>query len=208
MEVSLSTSRENVSFGPTISIPADAFPDLLRSHLTENRTTPSVEALGRRLLESDFPEKETLQFVNDVCYWGGYSGIAGRIVKNNTSARIRDTLRAASSQLRAGSVFRALSCVNELSGLGTPSFASKHLRFLRPDMCGVFDSVLRDELGIPFNPGGYHDFCGRCRSVAEALSAGGVPCPAARDKGAWLVADAEGALYMYARSLRPSPKRC
>jgi hypothetical protein len=46
----------------------------------------------------------------------------------------------------------ALAAVNQLCCLGRPSFASKHLRFLRPEHCPVLDSVLATTLGYRSSP--------------------------------------------------------
>jgi hypothetical protein len=204
MKTGITISNGNVFFGSRITIPVTAFPQLLRDHLIENPSTPTIERLGQRLGEIDFPRDETAEFVRQVCNWGGYPGIAGRVLKNNRIDQICGALRGALSDLEAGSVFKALCRVNAISGLGTPSFASKHLRFLRPGICAVFDSILRDSLAIPFDPAGYHRFCADCASLARALVVNQIPCPASRDGGTWFAADAEGALYIFARPARPS----
>ncbi len=207
MKAGITISDGTVYFGSRIQIPALAFPQLLRNHLIENPSTPTIEQFGQKLGEMDFPHEETAQFVSDVCNWGGYAGIGGRVLKNNRIDQICGAFRGALSDLNAGSVFKALCRVNAISGLGTPSFASKHLRFLRPDMCAVFDSILRDSLAIPFDPSGYHKFCADCASLAHALVTKQIPCPASRDGGAWFTADAEGALYMFARPAQRSACR-
>lgn len=204
MRAGIAISDGTVHFGSRIQIPALEFPRLLRDHLTENPSTPAIEQFGKKLGEMDFPQEETAQFVMNVCTWGGYPGIAGRVLKNNKIDQICGAFRGGLSDLKAGSVFKALCRVNTISGLGTPSFASKHLRFLRPDMCAVFDSIPRDSLAIPFDPSGYHQFCADCTSLARALVTNQIPCPASRDGGAWLAADAEGALYIYARPAQRS----
>jgi hypothetical protein len=210
MKSGVSISGGSVFFGSRLTIPLSAFPQLLRDHLIEYPSTPMIEQLGRKLGEANFPREETCQFVREVCNWGGYPGIAGRILKNNKIDQICAAFRGALSDLNTGSVFKALCRVNAISGLGTPSFASKHLRFLRPDVCAVFDSILRDSLAIPFDPSGYHQFCADCAFLANALATNHISCPASRDGRAWFPADAEGALYIFARPARSitAPRRC
>jgi len=94
---------------------------------------------------------------------------------------------------------RALEELNGLDGLGTPSFASKHLRFLRPLTCPVLDAILRDCLPYRFNPTGYAEFARDCTEVADALNARGVANPHPERPTRWFVADVEAALFAHAR---------
>lgn len=208
MRTGVALSGGKVTFGSNITVPLADFSKLLQAYLTENPTTPSVEKLGEELIRSDFPHQETVEFVKEVCYWGGYPGISGRVLKYNTNDQVSSALRDAALRLKEGSIFKAICRVNELSGLGTPSFASKHLRFLCPKICGVFDSILRDSLAIPFNPSGYHEFCRDCLWLSAILTTNKIPCSASRKDGIWFAADAEGAVYMFARSLRPHCRPC
>ncbi len=193
----LTILNQTVYFG--IQVPLSSFPKLLQDHLTKYPTTPDIEKCGMDLAAKNFPENDTKEFLEKVCYWGGYSGVGGRVLKQNSIKDICTGLREATSILAAGqSVADALTRVNKLRGLGTPSFASKHLRFLRPDLCGVFDSILDEVLPYSFDATGYSDFCADCAVVAKQLAASGIANPATRAGGAWFVADVEGALYMAA----------
>lgn len=182
-----------------MTIPLRSFPQLLRDHLKENPSTPSIEGLGRKLAGLDFPHERTAEFVREVCTWGGYAGIAGRVLKDNAIEAICDAFRKAAANLTRGAVFRALNDVNAISGLGTPSFASKHLRFLRPDICAVFDSILRDSLGVPFNAAGYTEFCGDCAVLARLLTEHALPCAARREGGVASSRCGGGSVYLRSR---------
>ena len=147
------------------------------------------------MARQDFPADDTAAFVKAVCKWGGYPGIGGRVLKDNAITTICSTLREALSSLAIGpSTAKALTQMNVLRGLGTPSFASKHLRFLRPDICPVLDSILCDALPYSFDPDGYSDFCDDCASLTKALASSGIPNPN-RKAGIWFAADVEAALY-------------
>jgi hypothetical protein len=179
-----------------IELPLTDFEKWGRAHLVKFPNTPAVENRGRSFVEQGFPREGVQKFVRDVCDWGGYPGIAGRVLKHNTPALICVALRQAAERLEAreSDLAAALAEVNKLKGLGTPSFASKHLRFMRPALCPVFDSVLRETLPYPFNARGYAMFAQDCKSLAGALTAEKVRN--ARERP-WFVADVEAALYAY-----------
>ena len=138
-------------------------------------------------------------FVTRVCEWGGKQGIRilSRVLKHNTDAEIADALRGASSGLAQGQLVDALTQVDKLRFLDV-SFASKFLRFLRPDICPVFDSYLHDALRYTLDPSGYSDFASDRAWLANQLVANQIPNPRQRACGAWFVADVEGAIYMLA----------
>lgn len=129
-------------------VPLAHFARLAQAHLTAFPHTPEVEAQGRSFLEGKFPEAQVRKFVRAVCEWGGYVGISGRVLNRNTSSEICSALKLAVECLdrQPPDLAAVLRRVNGLKGLGAPSFASKHLRFIRPDLCPVFDSLLQEAL--------------------------------------------------------------
>lgn len=181
-------------------VPLEQFQGLARAHLNAYPSTPEVEEKGRLLVEQGFREADAKAFVRAVCDWGGYSGISGRILNRNAPTQICSSLRQAVQRLEARppDVAAALADVNTLKGLGTPSFASKHLRFMRPALCPVFDSLLQEALPYSFDPQGYGSFAQDCKDLALALVRAKVPNPRERE---WLAADVEAALYAYVTDL-------
>jgi hypothetical protein len=182
-----------------VTLPIDNFADLASEHRRRFPQTVDVEFLGEQLRIAKFPAASIYEFVRAVCNWGGYAGIGGRIIKNNSLPAIRGALEDADQLLSATApdLVGALRRMNSLHELGCPSFASKHLRFLRPDLCPVFDSVLRDALPYSFDPEGYGDFAADCREIARILEATGISNPWGRLKPAWFVADVESALFVH-----------
>src|SRR5438093_10239590 len=83
----LAIQHDEVSFETKILL-AD-FPHLVEEHMRHYRDTPQLEIFGQELLAHDFPADELEQFIRQVCSWGGYSGIAGRILNRNFIADIR-----------------------------------------------------------------------------------------------------------------------
>jgi len=124
-----------------IPMPLADFPQLLTDFLNENPDTPQIETLAAQLVQSNFPANSMDDFVTRVCEWGGQQGIRilSRVLKHNTDTEISDALRGASAVLAQGQFADALTQVDKLRFLDV-SFASKFLRFLRPDICPVFDS--------------------------------------------------------------------
>ena len=92
----------------------------------------------------------------------------------------------------------ALRAVRQVRHLGL-SFASKHLRLLRPDVCPVLDSTLSEKLGYPLDSRGYQRFTDDCQKLAALLNRLGVPNPLGREGGRWFVADVEMALFVYVK---------
>jgi hypothetical protein len=165
-----------------------------------------LERNGRTLkLERDAATKcrvpvtaeSTRWLVKEVCIWGGYAGIYGRVLANNPMPHIQACLSEALEILDGpeSSPKRALETINRIKGLGTPSFASKHLRLLRPAHCVVFDSILRDESELPFNSVAYAQFCAFCTECASAISKLNSYPATERKGGVWLPADVEMGLF-------------
>lgn len=193
----MEVSAEVVRFG--ISIPLLEFASLASTHVRLNPGTAEIEVDGRRLVEADFHDQATAAFVHRVCKWGGYSGVGGRVLKLNSLGAISQALRQAYSALSADipDVAEALSAVNCVKALGTPSFASKHLRFLEPRLCPVFDAYLREVLPYSFDPRGYAAIAADCLVLASELNVRGVQNPWPMRNDGWLSADVEAAIYVW-----------
>ena len=190
-----------------IAIALDRFPILFSEFLRRYPGTTELEATAIQLIQNGFSEADIPGFVRRVCGWGGYTGIGARILKRNTTAEIQAAFRSALGRLTANrsSAGRALAEVNKLHGLGTPSFASKHLRFLRPDACPVLDSVLRDALPYSFDVDGYDEFAADCTRLGSILRERSVANPLGRTNGQWFAADVEAALFSHVNEWVPQP---
>jgi hypothetical protein len=81
-----------------------------------------------------------------------------------------------------------------MGGIGAPSFASKHLRFLRPDVCPILDSVIAGNLTYASTSAGYAQYAADCLEIARVLENNGVPNPVLRSDR-WRAADVDMALY-------------
>jgi len=197
----LLVTQESAFFGT--SIPLSSFRDLLAAHEAKYPTTREVERQGAALRLEDYPDTNVSDFVRAVCDWGGYSGIGGRILKRNTIEHIVSALRSASKFLEheMPDFTNAMASLNSLNSLGTPSFASKHLRFLRPDICPVFDSLLQEALPYSFDATGFAQFSGDCISLAGTLTKSCSAKLSHRPNGEWYAADVEAAIFAYVTDL-------
>ncbi|WP_194945283.1 hypothetical protein [Limnohabitans sp. DM1] len=195
-------TQETAVFGT--SIPLSDFAPLLAAHRARYQSTLDIEKKGVELQQANFPTQAVQDFVTAVCTWGGYAGISGRILKRNSLEAIANALRSAVNQLNAEkpNVAGALACINALDSLGTPSFASKHLRFLRPDICPVFDSLLQEALPYSFDATGYAQFSKDCCSLAKTLTQQKNSAAPDREMGEWCAADVEGAIFAYVTELK------
>jgi hypothetical protein len=190
----------SVLFG--ISVPLADFPTLLEMHLDEFPDTPDIELQGEQLRLRNFLEPEVESFVIAVCKWGGYEGIRGRVFARNPTPELRSALSDAAHHLfqHNPDCRGALNRLNRLDSLGSPSFASKHLRFIRPELCPVFDSILRDALPYSYDATGYGHFASDCAALASKLQDAHIHNPRNRPDGRWFAADVEAALYVYVKN--------
>jgi hypothetical protein len=180
------------------------FSDLVDRHLRRVPGTKELEKKGKLLRDANFPQEQLNQFIREVCSWGGYAGIAGRILNQNDLFFIQKVFTKTSNLLALVNpkVRMALFEINQIKGLGTPSFASKHLRFLCPNACPVFDSFIWENFGYVFGPSGYEEFSNDCLRIAKALEGHKIHNPMNRAKRRWFASDVEMALFAHLRWAR------
>ena len=185
-----------------IPVQPGTFTGLVNRH-PQKENTLMLEVKARQLLTSDFSRQQLSDFIRNVCAWGGYPGTAARVLAQNTWPDIQRQFGSAIAALSLDppNMISALRAVQRVRGLGL-SFASKHLRLLRPDACPVLDSTLSEKLGYPLDSRGYQRFSDDCQKVAALLQRLGVRNPLGRDGGRWYPADVEMALFVYVKENR------
>lgn len=134
-----------------------------------------------------------------------YPGIAGRVLANNDTgelvARFRQAhLELAAKRLGHENAGAALREVNRVRGLGTPSFASKHLRFLTPRHCPILDRLIASTCGYPFTVAGYERYAEDCATIAGVLEAMGIRNPLPGCGGVWRAADVDAVVFASIRA--------
>lgn len=186
------------------------FPAKVLSHLRHCPSTPRCEELGSRLntllLEGTGTDQHICPFIREVCEWGGKTGnrVRGTIQKGYNGVSITTHFTAASKALSVvridsppdvleGGLTRAIHEITEIYGLST-SYASKMLRFLRPDVAGVFDSVISGITGCDCNEINFARCSVDCTMVAHRLTAAGVVNPRT-DSLLWRAGDVDQALF-------------
>jgi len=189
---------QNIIIGAVLR-PSD-FTELVELHLSNVQNTRELEHEAGRLCAAGFADKEQLaEFIREVCVWGGYAGIAGRVLnkENNPPPTISRQFITVTQAMNSEEpdIQGAWYALNQIKHLG-PSFASKHLRFLRPDVCPVLDGVI-SQLGYAMNSSGYKQLSDDCLRIAEALQQYRISNPMDRESGKWFAADVEMALFAY-----------
>lgn len=179
-------------------LPISEFPRFVEVHTEKVSRTFECEQLGEDVIRSGFDSVLLGDFISKVCQWGGWAGIAGNIRRQNSPELIRERfLRAHTIMCEPGrSISAALTELNFLKGLGTPSFASKHLRFLHPQFCPILDQVTA-RLGYTFTPKGYEAFAEDCAAIARELDSRGIYNPVPRPSGRWFCSEVDMALFAY-----------
>ena len=188
-------------------VPHDRFPSLLEAFLQQNPSTPDLEQSGQHLKNANFGDEiELEQFIAEVCKWGGYSGIAARVIRHNGTGAIADAFRDAMDALATPTpdIEAALTHAIDLQHLGV-SFASKHLRFLCPQCCPVLDSIISQRIvsdpkngrRYPLTVPGYGEFARDCASIAAELTSDRSPHPPKLKRDVWYAADVEASLYAF-----------
>lgn len=174
------------------------FPRLVQAHLAQVPHTLAYEQLGQSVIDQDFAWEILRHFISEVCGWGGYSGIACRVFNQNTPEHIQTQFRQAHTHMTAAppQVRAALQAINQIKQLGTPSFASKQLRFLYPQVCPVLDQI-NAGLGYAFTPAGYQAFTADCAAIATALADQHIENPVARPANQWFAGDIDMALFTH-----------
>lgn len=113
---------------------------------------------------------KALEFSERVCRWGGGGRVWGKLQQLNgqeLGLRLQRWISAVLANNQT--VDEAIEQGIEIPGLSV-SFASKHLRMLRPDCFAVLDAVLSDGLGYALNPKGYRLFLRHLNVLRDELA--------------------------------------
>jgi hypothetical protein len=180
-----------------VDIAPAEFPALLQRHHRDDPDTRSIEEAAAALAEDGFSEARTAEFIRSVCRWGGYSGVAGRVLRDNETPVLSTRLAAACAAANTGDPCAGLSELLKIRGLAV-SFASKHLRFLAPDSAIVLDRIISSRLGYPLSISGYRECRSDCLAMLSFVQVASASYPGwARD---WRVCDIEMAVFMKLRN--------
>jgi hypothetical protein len=189
-----------------LSVPLDQFPKLLAEHVATTKIpTVEVEKLGAGYIANGFQDDETMPFVEKVCNWGNYAGVAEKVKRRNDVKTISHTFKEGRQLILHGKAQEAIRKIVKLECLDV-SFGSKHLKFLAPEHAVVLDSIISEHLGYPRTEEGYAEFLQECFVLRDILNAKGIHPSATQTK--WRVSDVEMALFMEVKKrVPPKPRR-
>jgi hypothetical protein len=177
-----------------VSVCLIEFPGLLTLFQQRVAGTADVERDAKLLCQNGFPLPELESFIRKVCHWGGYSGVAQRVINKNLPEFLTSQFCAANEKVRAGNVTAGLEYLLQVNQLSV-SFASKHLKFLAPDQAVVLESIISKALfSEKPNVRTYEIFLTDCRAVQQRIIAGRLDYTGWATNG-WRVSDVEMAIF-------------
>lgn len=180
-----------------IELPSlDDFPKWIKIHQENLSKTEVLEQAGSNLVTAWDGKSWPLlfEFIKGVLVWGKVTRGWNRVFYGNYSNTVCRRFSYAIDALNQEDIASALNRLDKISGFGL-SIASKHLRFLNPDLCPVLDDVLRKHLGYSESTAGYLEFCDDLRAVRDALNLQ-IKNPI-RTAGNWKIADVESAIFSF-----------
>lgn len=151
-----------------LELDPEEIPQLLDRHRQKWEPAERLEAEARGLDAHNFEPKASKSFVLQVIKWGRGHRFAGRFDALNPDQTVGSALSQSAMLADQGRVGEAVEAVRRLARLGQ-SFASKVVRFLRPEKAVVLDSVIRERLGYPETPDGYEQFLADCQSIRAVV---------------------------------------
>ena len=193
--MNLHVEKDKIYIG--VSFDLASFPEMIKSHGDDFQDTLEIEERYKYLIDTPITNFDSISnYIKEVCRWGNYPGVSGKVLKNNSKEKILAVFEDVRTILKNDNpdLAMALSRVNTLYGLGTPSFASKHLRFILPEMCPVYDRILTSVLPYSFDPTGYFQFAKDCQSISNQLCTKRIQNPI-RDAIVWYASDVEAAIF-------------
>jgi len=182
------------------------FSHFVKLHLELVPNTRKLEIEAEKLVAENFPQPQLEAFVRSVFEWGGYHQYStanlDKVLEKLNSRPFLDAMNALNSPFPGieGAIFR----ITRLPGLGI-SYGSKHLRFLRPDICPVLDSVIRCEFGYSEDSSGYYLYQRDVMETAMVLEQSKIDNPLFRIDNRWFAADVDMALFAYLQQRSGKP---
>ncbi len=192
----VSITADSVLFGSK-SIRARQFTGLVEAHLARVPGTKDLEAETVRLHSGHFDSPALSHFIRGVYRWGGHPQYAPGVFEHNDKVELQARFRDAAAMLEGETcdVGAALAELNGIHGLGQPSYASRHLRFLCPRLCPVLDSKVKAVVGYEQSIDGYRRWAADSMTIARFLENHSIKNPMDRAQGAWFAGDVDMAVF-------------
>ncbi|MBI4643947.1 MAG: hypothetical protein HY790_11505 [Deltaproteobacteria bacterium] len=192
--------------------PPDAFPEFRWIACLENRFAWVV----RNYAENNSASKYLLQ---EMIEWGGsQNGVLQKFNDGCGEVNLFTVMQAVVNNLDDPK--EAISSALGLPGLGL-TYASKLLRFMKPEMYGALDSKIRKALNTEGRlprifdgvhnsmVSGYVKFIRMLEEIKDRLKREGIKKPACglTDEGTWRASEIEMALFLWAGTALAEPQR-
>lgn len=177
----------------------------IQGHLKKVPWTKELEVDGNNLVNSSFNPEELKRFILGVCDWGGMEWKYNRgekVIAGNSIEGIWEIFLDAVALLNNDppQIDMALDEISNVNGLKI-SYGSKHLRFLRPDICSVLDQVVHENLGYGLSIYSYERYSLDCANLARYLEESEVDNPMQR-QGKWFPAEIDMGVYAFLKGWR------
>jgi len=174
--------------------PLSDFPHLVELHLKVAPGTHDVEQKAKDVVAANFAGPVLEEFICEVHHWGGTLRNYYRVVEHTKPEYFINAWNALN--LPTPLIESALNQLLKIKHLGV-SYGSKHLRFLRPDICPVLDNVVWENFKYPWDAKGYRLLQADVMKVAKALTESQVHNPMNRPDGRWYAADVDMAIFAH-----------
>jgi len=118
------------------------------------------------VIAAGYALENSMRFATGVILWGGGHRFSGRFQAKNAAEEVAAALEKSVDLTDQGHAGEAVEVVQQLEQLGQ-SFASKIVRFLRPEKAVILDSIIRNALGYAESTEGYEEFLADCRTIRD-----------------------------------------
>ena len=174
-------------------MPLDSFTEYLEMGIGDGIVILKTEDIAIQLINGDFPQNLSEEFVRSVCAWGRDNRVAHRVLTKNLIVEISNVLRDSYNLTVNSNIQGSIERMQNLKHLGI-SFGSKHLKFLSPDLHVVLDRVIESNLGFARNSAGYMAWRGVCLQILDIVRINQITYPVI-GQNRWRVADIEMAIF-------------
>ncbi len=170
------------------------FSILTELHLNTIPGTRELEVKAQNLVTARLPGTMLQEFIESVHRWSGSFRNYYKVIENARPTHFINALKALNASPPL--IERALSSLLEIYGLGI-SYGSKHLRFLRPDLCPILDNIVWDKFKYSWDTRGYRLLQVDIMNIAKSLEENGIKNPMSRQNGQWYAADVDMAVFAF-----------
>jgi len=173
-------------------------PNFVSLHLSVVPNTYHIEQQAKELIQQNFYHDRLLYFTKEIHAWGGTYRNLNKVLDSIKPQYFIDSWAALCQT--PPQIGLALTSVMRVNGLGI-SYASKHLRFLKPDICPILDEIIHKQLKYSSSPNGYLKYSRDTKEICQMLENNKIVNPMNRDNQAWYCADVDMGIFAYIQKI-------